>query len=220
MDKLIMPRIVGMTDKGQVMVPTIAGKSREDARKELYAVGLRLHVSEKQYSDDAQADVVLSQDPEPGITVKKGRHIRAVLSKGNEIDTIPNVSRLSERLARNGLRDRGFAKLEVQQIFHGSVEKDLAISTSPPSGTVTSREVPVRLLISKGPKPTHAQVPNVVGDMLSEAKEKIEESGLVVGTVEYSRGSSSIPGIILSQSVTPGSKVRLDSRVNVVIASK
>ncbi|MFP4416634.1 MAG: PASTA domain-containing protein [Chitinispirillaceae bacterium] len=219
-DKVIMPRVIGMNDKGEVTVPEISGMSWEQARKALYAVGLRLHVEEKQYSDDADVDMVLSQEPAPGTKVKKGRHIRTVLSKGNEIDTIPDVRRLSERGARNGLRDKGFTKLDVRKIYNSHIEKDLAVTTTPPTGTVISREVPVTLMISKGPRPTHAEVPNIVGDMLSEAKAKIQENGLAVGSIEYSKNSSSMPGTILSQSVSPGSTVPLESSINIVIASK
>jgi len=91
--------------------------------------------------------------------------------------------------------------------------------TNPPRGTIISREVCVEITVSKGPKPTHAEVPNVIGETLSDAKRLVEESGLNVGKVEYRMNTPTRPGTVISQSVSPGTNAPLESAVDLVISA-
>ncbi len=218
-DKVIMPNIVGVSNRGVVKVPDIVQMERSKARQTLYEAGLRLHVAERQYNLATPADVVISQQPEPSASVKKGRHIAVVISKGPEVDTIPDTGNLPEHLAKKALREKGFASIEVRRAYDGSVDKDLIVRSAPSAGTVISREVAVRLIVSDGPRPTHAAAPNLVGDMLSEAKEKIRENGLKVGAIQYKHASVASPGSVISQSVPPGANVPFESAINLVVAS-
>ena len=48
---------------------------------------------------------------------------------------------------------------------------DVVVDAFPASGTTISREMEVDLYVSKGPRPTHAEVPNLVGESIGSAKE-------------------------------------------------
>ncbi len=219
-DRVVMPRVVGISDRGTVEVPDVSGMPREEARRKLYADGLRLQVGRKEYSNEVARDAVISQQPEPGTLVKRSRYITAVISEGSEVDTIPDVRNLSERRTRNSLRERGFSDLKIVSTYNEKYPKDVIIGTEPPAGTVTSREVRVEAYLSKGPRPTHAEVPNVVGDMLSEAKAKIAESGLVLGDVQYQSSGAGGAGRVVSQSTSPGTRIPLDTPVKLVVSSR
>ncbi|MBN1983680.1 MAG: PASTA domain-containing protein [Chitinivibrionales bacterium] len=218
-DQIIMPRLPGVQNKGAVKVPSIVKQSYEQARQSLYNIGLRLEVQEREYSDSIDKDIVLHQEPAAGQTVKRGRHILVIVSKGSEVSTIPDVRRMNERAGRGALRDAGFTNIKIYRAFNDNVEKDQIINTNPGRGTTISREVPVEVVLSKGGKPTHAQVPNLVGDLVSEAKRKIEEAGLSVGALEYKVTQSGKPGCIISQSVSPGSNAPLETPINLIISS-
>jgi beta-lactam-binding protein with PASTA domain len=81
-----------------------------------------------------------------------------------------------------------------------------------------SREMPVDLVISDGVKPTHADMPNLIGESLLDAKKKIEDGGLKLGTIGYKNNGTLSPGTVISQSVAPGSSVPLDATVNIVVS--
>jgi serine/threonine-protein kinase len=217
-DRLIMPRIVGVSDKGTITVPSVLHLSLEEARTKLYKAGLRTQVSSSQYDSELPSGTILSQQPQADETVKKSRLINVVVSKGPEADTV-EMNKLNELQARNSLRKQGFSRVKINKIYDEEVEKDLVVRSAPPSGTVVSREMPVEVFISKGSQPTHAVVPNIIGDMLSEAQSKIEESGLTIGKIGYERGGSS-PGTVMRQSVAPGSNIPLESRVDLTIAAQ
>lgn len=219
-DRVVMPNLPGINDRGIVDVPKVKGLEWEEARQKMYDDGLRLKTQYREYNDSIPANTVITQQPEAGEKVKKGRHIFVVVSNGPEVDTLPAVKKLTERLARKELAKAGFKDITIDRKYHDDIEKDHVTRIEPKTGTVTSRETPITITLSKGPRPTHAVAPNIIGDMLSDAKSKIEDSGLKLGTVKHKSVSGARIGSVISQSVSPGTNAPLESKVNVVVASK
>jgi serine/threonine-protein kinase len=143
-----------------------------------------------------------------------------VVSRGALFGTIPDIRGLSERGARTELRKAGFAVRRIRQAFSTEYELNMIHDIEPAPGTLFSRDSSVEIILSLGPKPTHAETPNLIGETESEARELLEKAGLNVGHLEY-RSSSTMPsGMVISQSVAPGAKAPLKSSVNLVIAGK
>lgn len=216
-DRIIMPNIVGI-NRDIVSVPDVVRLPFEEAREEFFKVGLLTEIRSKEYDDTIPLKSVVSQQPIAGARVKKGRKIAVVVSKGKEIGIIPDVRKISERQARIKLKKAGFTLGAVKKVYSNEQAVDVVINAFPKSGTTTSREIEVDLFVSKGPKPTHAEVPNLVGESLKAAKGKISESGLIVGKVSYQNNPSLLPGTIIKQSAAPGSKIPLESKLNLVVS--
>jgi len=216
-DKLVMPGIVH-TDRQDVFVPSLVKEPWEKARQTLFDVGLRLQIRERQYDEKIPRDHVISQEPAPQEQVKKGRMVVVVVSKGSETGMVPDLRKLTERKAVIELRKQGFLVGRKKHDFSDSLDKDMVISMSPPPGTSMSREMPVDLMISDGLKPTHADMPNLIGESLLDAKKKIEDSDLKIGTVGYKNNGTLSPGTVISQSVPPGSSVPLETTVNIIVS--
>lgn len=218
-DKVVMPGVTNLNNKGEVKVPAITGLSYKEASQKLYDLGLRIIVGEKEYDAVVPNESIISQEPLAGETVKKGRHIYVVQSKGNEVDTLPKVKELLEGPAKSMLRKAGFYEITVKSKFSDKIEQNRVIGTKPDGGTVTSRAAEVVLLVSKGEKPTHATVPSLVGEMLSVARTRLDSAGLLVGKIEYKKSSVMGPGQIISQDVAPGSSVKLERKVGLVVST-
>ncbi|HMD67985.1 MAG TPA: PASTA domain-containing protein [Chitinivibrionales bacterium] len=216
-DKLIMPGIVH-TDRQVVAVPSLVKLPWEKARQRLFDVGLRLQVRGRQYDEKIARDGVISQQPGADEKVKKGRMVAVVLSKGSETGVVPDVRKLIERKAVIELRKQGFIVGKRKHDFSDSLEKDMVVQMSPAQGSSISKEMPVDLVISDGVKPTHADMPNLIGESLLDAKKKIEDSGLKLGKLDYKANATLSPGTVISQSVPPGSSVPLQSAVNIVVS--
>lgn len=216
-DHFVMPNIVGV-NRDMVVVPGITGMSYEQARQRFFQVGLLTEIRGREYDDKVPADAVISQLPETGSKVKKGRKIAVTVSKGKEIGVIPDVRNLSERQARIELKKHGFSIGKVKKVYNDEKPIDVVVDAFPQSGTTISREIEVDLIISKGTKPTSAEAPNLVGESLTEAKKRIEESGLKLGSINYQNNKSLLPGTIVSQSVAPGANVPLESSIDIVVS--
>jgi beta-lactam-binding protein with PASTA domain len=80
--------------------------------------------------------------------------------------------------------------------------------------------MPLDIMVSDGPKPTHIEAPNLIGEGLIAAKEKIEKMGLKLGKIDYKQNSTVSPGTVISQSVPPASSVSLESAINIVVSVK
>lgn len=219
-DKFIVPNLTGVNNRGVVKVPLIINQSKDDAKQALYDIGLRLQAQAHEYNDSLERNSIIRQNPAAYEEVKKGRHVFVTLSKGCEIGTIPDVRQVSERIGRNLLRDSGFTNVKVFKAYSDRTEKNKIMYSDPKRDMTISREIPVKLTVSKGAKPTHVVVPNVIGEILSVAKESIRKSGLRVGKVEYKVGTSARAGAVISQSHSPGSNASLESSINLVVAGK
>ncbi|MDR0331588.1 MAG: PASTA domain-containing protein, partial [Chitinispirillales bacterium] len=217
-DRKVMPKIVGV-QRDVVPTPDVQGLEYEAARNKFYGVGLLTEVRSREFDDSVPEGTVLNQFPEPGETVKRGRKIAVTVSRGPEAAMIPQLRGINERQGRLDLRKGGFNVGNVRKAFSESVSADNIIETFPPSGTITSRAMDVDLIISRGPKPTHAVMPNVIGESLSEAKKKIVDASLKVGAVTYQNNSTLVPGTVMSQSASPGANVPLESSIDLVISA-
>ena len=218
-DRKVMPKIVGV-HRDVLPTPDVRGMEYEAARNKFYGVGLLTEVRAREFDDSVPEGNVLSQFPDPGESVKKGRKIALTVSRGPEAAQVPALRGINERQARLDLRKSGFSvSANVRKDFSGSVPVDAVIETFPPAGTITSRAMDVDLIISRGPRPTHAVMPNVIGDILSEAKKKVVDAGLKVGAVTYQNNATLLPGTVMSQSASPGANVPLESSVDLVISA-
>lgn len=216
-DQVIMPNIVGV-NRDVVTVPKVIGMQFEQGRESLYKTGLLTEIRSKEYDDKSPDGVIISQSPEAGFKVKKNRRISITVSKGKALGMIPDVRNLSERQARIELKKNGFDIGKIKKTFSEEKPVDVIIDAFPESGTTISRDMEVDLIISKGPKPTTAVVPNLVGESISEAKKKITESNLAVGKITYQNNASLLPGTIVSQSVSPGESIPFESTVDLIVS--
>jgi eukaryotic-like serine/threonine-protein kinase len=216
-DRAIMPNIVGV-NKGIVAVPSVLGLEWEAARQKFFNVGLVGRIKSHEFSDSIPDGWVIRQYVAAGDQVKRGRHIDVAVSKGPEVGVLPSVKGLAEHVARLELQKKGFSVAASTRKYHDKVPSGSIIELSPPEGTRISREMEVEMSVSKGPKPTHAVMVNVVGEGLGEARAKIGDIGLKVGKVDYQNNPALAPGMVLKQSVPPGTNVPLESSVDLVVS--
>jgi hypothetical protein len=216
-DTFVMPRIVGI-DRGMVVVPDVKGLALEAGRDKLFKAGLLTEIKSREYDSNLPMDAILNQTPEPGEKVKKSRRILVVVSKGEEFAVVPDVENMNERQTRNELKKTGFTVGDVKRIWDEKHDKDLVINTYPAKRTTISRDMKVDIILSKGPKPTSAEMPNIVGEPIAEAKKKLMESGLKLGKTHYKNDHSLLPGTVISQSVPPGDNVPLESAVSITVS--
>jgi eukaryotic-like serine/threonine-protein kinase len=216
-DQVIMPNIVGV-NRDVVTVPKVIGMQLEQGRESLYKSGLLTEIRSKEYDDKTPDGAILSQTPEAGFKVKKNRRVAVTVSKGKALGIIPDVRNLNERQARIELKKKGFTVGKIKKTYSEEKPLDAIIDAFPESGTTISRDMEVDLIISKGPKPTNANVPNLVGESISEAKKKIDENNLVVGKITYQNNAALLPGTIVSQSVSPGESVPFESSIDLIVS--
>ncbi|MEA1997147.1 MAG: PASTA domain-containing protein, partial [Gemmatimonadota bacterium] len=179
LDQVILPQLVG--GQREIEVPDMEGVKLDLARIACEEKGLSLAVRGETYHEMVEARCVIKQDPEPGVTVKRGRQIFVVVSLGREIVEVPRVEGLTRRQATI-LIER--SRLDVSKIITQSDEEVPAgrvIEVDPKGGTALASGGRVVLYVSEGAR--KVKVPSVIDKDLEEARESIEEAGLSLGNV-------------------------------------
>lgn len=217
MDWVVMPLLVGK-HRGHSIVPNVVSLSVREARLLIEDERLKMQLENELYSDLIEEGKIASQRPAAGREVKRGRTIYYSVSKGSEVVSIPVLRHKTLRQAQLTLRNLKLKTGTVDYAFDDSIPTDCIVSCMPDSGTPVARETEVDLLVSQGPKPTRSLVPNLIGLPLYRTVRGIEKAGLQKGRISYVVRPELAPQTVVSQSLSPGSKAPLGSRINLTVS--
>ena len=196
----------------QALVPTVIGKSRAAAERDLRDAGFV--VATKSRPSDEPARTVLEQDPLAGSRVDEGSIVTITISLGPGTVVVPDVAGQPEKQALRTLRDKGLRPKERRR-HSRTVREGLAIGTTPAAGAELERGKPITLLVSTGPK--LVEVPSVIGQQQDVADTQLRDAGLIPDFVK--RNSDEPPGEVILQHPAAGSTVKERTRVTVVVSN-
>jgi eukaryotic-like serine/threonine-protein kinase len=129
---------------------------------------------------------------------------------------VPAVKGMSEREARQRLTEAGF-KVGMQHRESPEVDAGKVIGQSVPGGKEAKRGSKVLLTVGEGQQVT--KVPDLTGLPYSEAENKLEEAGYLLGGVKQATSETVPAGVIMKQdppagtTLAPGSYVYLTDSV-------
>ena len=203
---------------GKVTVPDVRGMSEEDAKALLNKKGLGIQVVTRKESKKYKAGKISKQTPEVGEKVSKHTKIEVVVSSGlvGSKKAIPDVSGMSETEAQNELEEAGF-KVTSSFQYDDSVESGKVISTTPEAGTKAEKGSTVTMLVSQGSN--KKTVPDVRGMADATAQSTIKSYGFNVGTVTYDYSDSVEKGMVISQTVEPGTKASAGTSISITVSN-
>jgi serine/threonine-protein kinase len=196
-----------------VRVPALGGEPLDEARRTLKREGLQPGMVTREFSDEVPRGSVIRTDPEGGVEVRAESAVGLVVSKGSPVD-IPDVVGDDLEAARAELLEAGLkVKVASAQINSSDIERGKVALQSPDSGREAAEGDTVTLTLSKGP--VMVEVPDVVGDSVDEAREKLEGAGF---DVDEDRGLLGLFGdTVKSQSVEGGDSAPKGSTITIEI---
>ena len=165
-----------------VAVPDVAGQSVNEASRTLAVAELSLDQSTTEASDSVPQGDIIRTDPGAGHRARTGSTVKAIVSTGPAVVSIPDVAGTSVDEATKKLRDAKFDVAGTQAVYDGRVPRDQVIGTRPASGTPATTGAQVTLLVSRGGEPL--DLPDVAGMSSAEAKRTLTDAGLVVSVTE------------------------------------
>jgi serine/threonine-protein kinase len=158
-------------------VPTLAGSSLAEAKRQLAATNLTLGKVTEAFSEKVPEGQVVSSSPKAGASVKRDAAVALVVSKGRQPIEVPDFTGKSAKTAQQELSDLGLEVEATKQENSDTVKKGDVISQSPRDGTLFKGDT-VTLVVSKGP--VLVDVPNVVGKSTADARSDLEGAGFKV----------------------------------------
>lgn len=168
-------------------VPSVTGKSYEEARQILRKAGFDVEIQDSIYIDTAKPMAVLRQIPDADEVVKRNRTVYLVINRAvPPLIEMPNLVGYSFRNAEMVLKNLDlrlgdttfkpdFARNAVlEQLYNG---QPITPGTKIRKGSVVS------LVLGDGVGDREMNVPVITGMPFCEAKRQLEEYGIVIGAV-------------------------------------
>lgn len=199
----------------RVEMPDAVGRPLREVTPPLEDAGVP--IDEQRVPDEVVPEgVVISQDPAPGVLVTGDAAVTFEVSAGPADRPVPEVARLTIEAAAFRLGDVGLAVEGVRFVDDDEVRSGVVAGTDPPAGTEVERDAEVTILVSGG-RPA-VEVPEVAGTTEAAARERLEAAGFRVATSgELLSPDQGGVGSVLRQHPVPGSKLRPDDVVTIVV---
>jgi serine/threonine-protein kinase len=185
----------------KIAVADVVGKTYEDAYATLIEQKLLVD-KQLQVSDTIAAGVVISTDPPAGQDVGIKTTITVLVSSGQSLARMPDLTGLTEQDAILAITNAKLVLGTITQSDSPTVAKNLVLSSDPVANTQIPAGTSVNIVLSTG----SVLVPNVVNLELSDATDQLT-SPSVGYTVESALDPSCL-GVagttVIAQSVAPG----------------
>ena len=171
--------------KERYSVPSLRGKSVDEAQDAILGAHLTFGRAIERYNDSLEAGTVLGSDPEAGTLLKPDTAVNIFVSKGPKPIQIPDFTGQEAKEAVKALKRLGF-KVDVDREHSDSVAKGYVISQDPDDGDAFKEDT-ITLVVSEGPE--NVQIPEGLrGTGVESATATLEALGFHV-EVEQSDGS-------------------------------
>ncbi len=207
----VWPRLFEQAPE-QVPVPQIINKTQAQARALIGEAGLKVGPIDRENSETVPAGRVIRQDPEPDTYVDPDTPVGFVLSLGVPEVNVPPVIGLDKDAARAQLEADDFeVRLEEKESDEPAGQ---VVETDPPANTSVEKGSTVVVFYSDGPE----EVPDVVGLMQSEAKNKIRAAGFEPRVIE-DPDSTEPAGTVTDQSPAAGETPSQGSTVTILVST-
>ncbi len=201
----------------EVVLPQLKGKNIIYVLETLTNMGLNAKLYGTNYDESIPIYSVISQDPEPGVTIKKGRDVVIYLSKGKNENIIPDLRQTSLKSALLLLEKNEFKPGQISYTYSSTTKKDQILTQYPIPFSTALKNSACNLLVSRGPMPEALVMPKIRGSKIDTAYAFMEEHHLSIAKIVSNRDTNFDFGVILSQIPEAGSYVTSDTPIQLVV---
>ncbi|WP_432055236.1 Stk1 family PASTA domain-containing Ser/Thr kinase [Streptomyces sp. bgisy022] len=195
-----------------IRLPDLDGYRLDEARSLLKDEGLEPGMVTREFSEDVPRGSVIATKPVKGTKVRAGSAVALTVSKGRPVD-VPDVTGDELDDARAELEEAGLVVEVATERVTSEHDAGEVARQSPAGGREVAEGDTVTLTLSKGPE--MVEVPDVVGDSVDEAREKLTGAGF---EVKEDRGLLGLFGdTVKAQSVEGGDTAPKGSTITIRI---
>lgn len=209
---------LGIGEHGDATVPDLNGKNVREAKQLLEKQGLTFYVSRSEYHEKIAKDYIISQDPDAGMRVKKGRSVQVVVSNGPHMTQVPDLKGLDLREATLQLGNGRLKSGNIQFVTHPVAKRNVVVDQFPVRGKDVQYNSPVDITVSSGPPP-EMTMPRLTNLDLTQAKTIVQSAKLRIGQVAWRLDSQHPTGHVLTQNPSASSKVHEGDMVSLVVSA-
>jgi beta-lactam-binding protein with PASTA domain len=214
--------LLSLKGSEQVMVPAVEGKDLIPALIELQEKELYPRVQVR-YSSDYEKGLVLEQKPAAGSSVRVGRRVTLVVSRGPVIDRVEDYvgEKLDDvRVHLQSVFASSRALLRIKEpisfVFDDSPAGTI-LAQKPPAGKSLDELTELELVVSRGPRGEMISVQDYAGLRFQDALAQLASANIpFTFTVRRVQGQEK-SGVVVSQTPEPASEISYGSVVQLVM---
>lgn len=199
----------------EIEVPNLVGRVYDEVVEEYSKQGIEIIKDKVEYSSEQPEGSVISQTPEKG-TKTKDKKIKVVVSKGQKMVEVPDVTGKDIKVATYELEDTLGFKIEREDVVSEKVASGIIISQDAKKGETLPYGSTIKLQVSKGDGKETVVVPNVLGKTETDAKNALEALGLTV-SVKYSEDKTKSNGVVIAQSYPQNQTLKQGTLVEITV---
>lgn len=203
----------------EVVLPTLTGKNIIYVLETLTRMGLNVKLETTEYDDSVPRYAVISQSPKPGTTIKKGRNVTILLSKGPESILMPDLRLASLTQAELLLEKNDFIPGAMVYTHSRTTPKDRVIAQYPIPFSNTLKQTRCDLLISLGPRQPAMVMPNLTGLRLEAIPSLMDQHNLRISKITSIVDQTKNQGLVLSQTPKTGSHVTQTDDITLMVTA-
>lgn len=202
-----------------VTVPSLVGRTAEEARQLLDEKGLVYHVLREQYSEEAEG-IVLDQEPKAGSLRKSGvgEKVKVVLSKGREMVEVPDVRGRTQAEAEVMLANKNLSVVTMREEYDPVTPAGLVLNQEPAPWTQLPSGGSVSLILSLGPPPQPVPVPDLTGKDVTMAEHELTELGLKLGGISEEPSNIYSAGKVVRTNPPAGTTVTEGDSISLIVS--
>jgi len=206
----------------EVITPDIEGMTMNEALTLLSEKNLSLLKVAEKYDTTVPAGSIISQSPPPGLTVREGKAVEAVISSGGKVVFVPEVEGKSIRQAELMLRQASLVMGEQIRTYSNTVKRDFIVSQDPEPGKIVEKNSYVNVVVSRGPAEEGKirKMVNLLGRNIRSIDETLKELGVEVTQIETTVNDELKEGTIVAQSPKQGEIIDGNTRVELTITKQ
>jgi serine/threonine-protein kinase len=199
-----------------VQVPSLVGRSVNEATAALADRDLALRIEENQRPDDKiEVGKVMQQEPEAGVTSRRQRTVRVWISSGPKRTIVPPLVGQNERAAQSSLQQQGVVVSSVSEFRSSDYPADVVVAQDP---AATSRAPEVSILLNRGELSATYVMPDVIGVDGERAADALRRQGFRVSIVGAQPYPGVPPGTVVRQQPAGGFRVGASDAISLEVS--
>lgn len=198
----------------EVIVPTLTGKTVNEATAVVSEAGLNLKVEEgRRAHPKVPAGQILAQDPQPDVRTRRERSVKVWVSSGARVITVPGLLGESERTAQLRIQQDGLELAGLSEIKSAEYPPDTVIAQNPAPASSAPR---VALLVNRSERGATYVMPDLIGVNGDRAADLLRARAFRVAVVGDHPYPGVPAGIVLRQNpqagfqIAPGEPISLE----------
>lgn len=199
----------------EVVVPSLAGKTINEATSLLSQAGLNLKVEGSTVDPKTPAGQILSQEPQAAVRTRRERSVKVWVSSGPRVTMVPALVGESDRTAQLRLQQEGLQLTELAEVRSADYPAGTIIAETPPP---KSNSPTVALLVNRGERGATYVMPDLIGVNGDRAADLLRARGFRVALVGDHPYPGVPAGVVLRQNPPAGFQIAPGEPISIEVS--